>query len=55
MRIFITGSNGFVGTNLGRFFLNEGHEVTGLVRTEAKGKTLPKRDVLRGGGGNPAR
>jgi uncharacterized protein len=42
MRIFITGSNGFVGTNLGRFFLNEGHEVTGLVRTEAKGKTLPK-------------
>jgi hypothetical protein len=42
MRIFITGSNGFVGTNLGRFFLNEGHEVTGLVRSEAKGKTLPK-------------
>lgn len=42
MRIFITGSNGFVGTNLGRFLLNEGHEVTGLVRTEAKGNTLPK-------------
>ena len=42
MRIFITGSNGFVGTNLGRFLLNEGHEVTGLVRSEAKGKTLPK-------------
>jgi uncharacterized protein (TIGR01777 family) len=42
MRIFITGSNGFVGTNLGRFLLNAGHEVTGLVRTEAKGKTLPK-------------
>jgi hypothetical protein len=41
MRIFITGSNGFVGTNLGRFFLNEGHEVTGLVRTEEKGKILP--------------
>jgi NAD dependent epimerase/dehydratase family enzyme len=42
MRIFITGSNGFVGTNLGRFLLNAGHEVTGLVRTVAKGKTLPK-------------
>lgn len=42
MRIFITGSNGFVGTNLGRFLLNAGHEVTGLVRTEAKGETLPK-------------
>jgi uncharacterized protein len=42
MRIFITGSNGFVGTNLGRFLLDAGHEVTGLVRTEAKGETLPK-------------
>ncbi|MGO9566588.1 MAG: TIGR01777 family oxidoreductase [Desulfomonilaceae bacterium] len=41
MKIFITGSNGLVGTNLGRFFLNEGHKVTGLVRSEAKGKTLP--------------
>ncbi len=41
MRIFITGSNGFVGANLGRFFLNEGHKVTGLVRTEEKGKILP--------------
>ncbi len=42
MRIFITGSNGFVGTHLGRFLLNQGHEVTGLVRTEVRGKSLPK-------------
>jgi uncharacterized protein len=42
MKIFITGANGFVGTSLGRFLLNEGHEVMGLVRTEAKGRALPK-------------
>jgi uncharacterized protein (TIGR01777 family) len=41
MKIFITGANGFVGTNLCRFFLDKGHEVTGLVRSEAKGKSLP--------------
>jgi uncharacterized protein len=42
MKIFITGANGFVGTNLERFLLSQGHEVTGLVRTEAKGESLPK-------------
>lgn len=42
MKVFITGSNGFVGTNLGRFFVTEGHDVTGLVRTEDKAKALPK-------------
>jgi len=42
MKIFITGANGFVGTNLGRFLLDEGHEITGLVRSEAKGRGLPK-------------
>ncbi len=42
MKIFITGSNGFVGTNLGRYLVNEGHDVTGLVRTEGNAKTLPK-------------
>jgi uncharacterized protein (TIGR01777 family) len=42
MKIFITGANGFVGTNLAGFLLNEGNEVTGLVRTEAKARTLPK-------------
>jgi uncharacterized protein len=42
MKIFITGSNGFVGMNLSRFLLNEGHEVTGLVRSEEKGRALPE-------------
>lgn len=33
MKIFITGANGFVGSNLCRHFLTEGWEVYGLVRT----------------------
>ena len=41
MKIFLTGANGFVGRNLIRFLLDETHEVTGLVRTDAKGKSLP--------------
>jgi uncharacterized protein len=42
MKIFITGSNGFVGTNLIGLLLNESHQVTALVRSEAKGARLPK-------------
>jgi len=34
MKIFITGANGFVGTNLSRFLIDAGHEVTALVRSE---------------------
>jgi len=32
MRIFITGANGFIGSNLCRYFLGQGWEVHGLVR-----------------------
>ncbi len=41
MRVFITGANGFVGTNLCRTFVKEGHQVTALIRSERKGKRLP--------------
>jgi len=34
MRVFITGANGFVGTNLSRVLTEAGHEVTALVRRE---------------------
>ena len=34
MRVFITGANGFVGTNLSRVLTQAGHEVTALVRRE---------------------
>ncbi|MGO9116209.1 MAG: TIGR01777 family oxidoreductase [Desulfomonilaceae bacterium] len=39
MRIFMTGANGFVGTNICRNLVKEGFQVTALVR--GKGKHLP--------------
>lgn len=33
MNIFITGINGFIGSNLARFLLEKGHTVSGSVRT----------------------
>jgi uncharacterized protein len=41
MKVFITGANGFVGTNLSGAFLREGHQVTALIRSEKKGEHLP--------------
>jgi uncharacterized protein (TIGR01777 family) len=41
MKIFITGANGFVGTNLSRAFVRERHQVTALIRSEKKGEHLP--------------
>lgn len=43
MKVFITGANGFVGTNLGRFLLEAGHEVTALVRSQEALHKLPAR------------
>jgi len=41
MKVFITGANGFVGTNLCRAFVKEGLQVTALIRSERKGEHLP--------------
>lgn len=46
MRIFITGANGFVGSNLSRVFLRDGHEVTALVREAKKASALPREVSL---------
>jgi hypothetical protein len=46
MRVFITGSNGFVGKHLTRFILDKGHHVTCLVRAEPKGKVLPPNTTV---------
>jgi len=41
LRIVITGANGFVGSNLTRFLMNKGHDVTALVRKTADVSLLP--------------
>jgi uncharacterized protein (TIGR01777 family) len=41
MKVFITGGTGFVGTNLSRTLIHEGHHVTALIRSEIKRGNLP--------------
>jgi uncharacterized protein (TIGR01777 family) len=42
MNVFLTGANGFVGTNLARFLIESGHKVFALVRNPSKALGLPK-------------
>ncbi|MHB8204061.1 MAG: TIGR01777 family oxidoreductase [Desulfomonilaceae bacterium] len=42
MNVFLTGANGFVGTNLARFLIESGHKVFALVRNPSKATGLPK-------------
>jgi len=46
MKVFITGANGFVGSNLCKALVNEGHQVTALVRREKKGELVPRAASL---------
>ena len=36
MKFAVTGSTGFVGSNISKVLESRGHEVVGLVRSEAK-------------------
>ncbi len=40
-KIFLTGATGFIGQHLTRLLLQQGHEVTALLRTESKKNLLP--------------
>lgn len=45
MRIFITGATGYIGGAVAARLLAEGHQVSGLVRSEEKAKLLAARGV----------
>ena len=42
MKIFITGGTGFIGNNLIKRLIEEGHEATVLTRSAGKGIALPE-------------
>ncbi|HXT01823.1 MAG TPA: NAD-dependent epimerase/dehydratase family protein [Elusimicrobiota bacterium] len=45
MRVFVTGATGYVGGAVAEAFRRRGHRVTGLARSEAKGRALAAREI----------
>ncbi|MFD9902994.1 NAD-dependent epimerase/dehydratase family protein [Streptomyces sp. NPDC059063] len=45
MRVFITGATGYIGGSLAARLIEEGHDVTGLARTEEKARALRARRI----------
>lgn len=46
MKVFLTGATGYVGSVVAEKLLAKGHEVSGLVRSEASGAKLPDRKII---------
>lgn len=40
MRVFLTGTSGWIGSTIARDLLAAGHSVVGLVRSQKKGSAL---------------
>jgi len=45
MRIFVTGATGFLGNNLVRLLLEQGHEITAAKRISSDLKSLDGLDL----------
>ena len=45
MKVFVTGSTGLIGSRVTELLLEAGHEVTALVRNEAKVEALRAKGV----------
>ena len=46
MKVFITGATGYIGGSLAHRLLAEGHQVTGLVRSEARAEQARARGIV---------
>lgn len=46
MRVLVTGANGYIGSAVAAAYARAGHQVHGLVRSDAKGRALAAAEVL---------
>src|SRR5436190_386201 len=45
MKVFVTGASGYIGSAVAEQFRSKGHWVAGLIRSDAKKRSLEQREV----------